>query len=637
MAEYKQTKTKAKDKYEPAEGTDEYRLKTDFLNDLTNHDSYVSDYDAYEAMVISKTWDSISRQTKSGITDGSTTTLYLERAGRVVGQLPTGVVKAAGIKDKGLGLIMDLIRQRYIYPNANAQHNFLIKLRLWQFYSSVYGHMPMFYDWNVAPSGYIGPDCWLWNPRNFVPQQGRTSVNDMDYAHAISYIGSKQIDQMIERGGWNNEELERLKAMARESSKDNDPERDTLVKRLRNSNPVSDQVCLVTRFESGPEGKWVTFAPDYGCLILRSIPNPHKSGRIPFIIKYSQPLFDSFYGLGDFQRAKPIQFAMDGLTNFYFEGIKINIFPPTVVLANGVIKRTIGMKAGNVWQETIPNSVRRLETSTAGLSTYQSAMSQMKGSLLNQAGTTDTATNAESANDPGFGRTPEALEHLASRENTRDNQDRFYLEQAVGELLDEMLNLIPRIGTESIPLDLFADEVGAMVAAGYKDIERFLETSESGQYAKLTVKPSDLKGLSYRFYIDAGSTVKEDRAEKRKAIVEFLGLIGKFQNELENLRESTGMGVDWAQLFKLYGHLLDTPELDNIFTRVSAPAPATPPAGAATPTPAPAPAPVEVGGLPFNNPELAARAANFLNLGGQNAPTRPTVRSTGGRPAPVAG
>jgi hypothetical protein len=68
--------------------------------------------------------------------------------------------------DIGKAAFMDILRQKWIYPNANAQHNFVEKLNMWQFYSSVYGYMPMFYDWNVASNGYVGPDCWLWNPRN---------------------------------------------------------------------------------------------------------------------------------------------------------------------------------------------------------------------------------------------------------------------------------------------------------------------------------------------------------------------------------------------------------------------------------------------------------------------------------------
>lgn len=564
---------------DPKEGTSEYYLKRDYTEDLEAHDKYIDDFDAYEAMVMSKTYDSVSKQTKSGITDGSTTTLYIERAARVVGQLPTGNMEATGKKDTGKAMFMDIIRQKYIYPNANAQFPFLVKIRLWQFYSSVYGNMPMFVDWNVAPNGYIGPDCWLWSPRNFIPQNGRVTVADMDYCHALVYVTPGYIEDLIadieegeidEKAGWNLDNLQELLKLSKNATHTPDTRRDTFIRRQRQSDS-SRELMFATRFEAGDEGKWITFAPDYGYLELRNTDNPHGNNRIPFVTKASQPLFDSFYGLGDFQRAKPIQFALDGLTNFYFEGIKMNIYPPTVVNANGVVKHTISQTPGAIWQETIPNSARRLETSTAGLSTFQSAASALRGSLLNQAGTTDTTVNQASANDPGFGKTPQALQALQQRESTRDNQDRFFLEQALEELINLMISLIPNMATEAIPVNLFADEVEQIKDAGYDDIIDMLEVSESGSHAKLKIKPSALKGVEYRFILDSGTTAKADKEAQKQALVDFLGMIGKFQNELDNIRQQTGMGIDWSQIFKTYGELTDVPNMNKLWVKIGNP------------------------------------------------------------------
>jgi hypothetical protein len=40
----------------------------------------------------------------------------------------------------------------------------------------------------------------------------------------------------------------------------------------------------------------------------------------------------------------------------------MNLIPPIIVNANGVLKHTIDYREGSVMQETIPNSIRRLET-----------------------------------------------------------------------------------------------------------------------------------------------------------------------------------------------------------------------------------------------------------------------------------
>jgi hypothetical protein len=563
-------------------------LQRDYKEDLQSHDDYISEFDAYEAMVMSKTYDSVSKKTKSGITDGSTTTIYLERAARVVGQLPEGVVRATGKRDKGKAVLMDIIRQKWVYPNANSQHPFLTKVRMWQFYSSVYGFMPMFYDWNVSPSGYIGPDCWLWNPRNWIPQAGKTSIADMDYCHSISYISPRFLESLLdepEEAGWDKEAIRQILEEVKESTREQDTERDTYISRSRTKQSVR-QIPLATRYEAGDDGKWVTFAPDHGFLTLRNIDNPHKNGKIPFIIKFATPLFDSIYGLGDFQRSKPIQFAKDGATNFYFEGLKTNLFPPWVMNPNGVIKHTVDQRAGVIIEETIPNSIRRLETSTAGLSTYQAVSTMLSGALLNLAGTTDTTMNAENSLNPGFGRTPQALRMTNARESTRDEQDRFYLEQALNELIECMMGLIPTVGTEHIPIDLFADDIKEIVDAGYTDvlelfeeedeqgvISRYargknteasvFEVNESGESARLTVNPAALQGLYYRFEMEWGSTAKATKQEQLQSLLDALDVLGKFQNVFQDALQGQ-FTLELDKLTKMIESLGDVPGFSEI-------------------------------------------------------------------------
>src|ERR1035437_5373426 len=71
---------------------DEYieKVKSQFRYDLLAHDNYIQNFDAYEAMLISRPYDSVSKKVQNGLSDGRTTTIYQERAARVCGQLPTG-------------------------------------------------------------------------------------------------------------------------------------------------------------------------------------------------------------------------------------------------------------------------------------------------------------------------------------------------------------------------------------------------------------------------------------------------------------------------------------------------------------------------------------------------------------------
>lgn len=547
-------------------------VRRDFRYDLLAHDNYIQNFDAYEAMLISKPYDSVSRKIQNGLSDGRTTTIYQERAARVMAQLPKGEMKAAGKKDGGASAVLDIILQKYVYPGANAQAPLLEKFRNWQFYSSVYGFMPMYYDWNVTQTGYVGPDCWLWHPRNFVPQLGRATVDDMDYCHAITYASEEYLEELLEApddADWDKDEIKKLLDIIEQKLRDVSSQRDSLVTRERQSQADRGRIMLATRYEAGEDGNWVVFAPEYNGLVIRVTPNPHKNGRIPFVVKYSTPLFDNFYGLGDFQRAKPLQFASDGLDAFYFAGIKRGLYPPTIINPAGVVKSSITQDPGAIWQETVANSIREYRTDPVGLTTYQAAKTLMNGAMLNQAGTTDTSQTVSNTSDPGFSKTPEGLQQQSQRESTRDNQDRFYLESKIETLLDRMMGLIGVIGTEDIPVNLFVEDFQDIEAAGWSDeLKDMLDISESGMSAKMTIKPSLFKDLDTRFQIDPNSTSQADKQTQLTSLESFVKSMSSLQNEMVEMKNQ-GMTIDWTLVAELEGELSDVPRMSKIFRQMT--------------------------------------------------------------------
>lgn len=553
----------------------EYQYKKDYQEDWDIHRKYVSDnFDSWEAMLLGQVYDSVSKSIDgSKITDSYAMTLAKERADRVVAKLPEGQTIPIGKADLGKAAFMDIIRQKWIYPNANAQHPFLEKLNMWQLYSSVYGYMPMYYDWNVSTTGYVGPDCWLWNPRNLIPQQGRTSIADMDYVTALTWVSKKYLEDMLETegGGWNADAIRAL--LEGDETTSQDTERDTETERVRIAQGTKKGICLATRYESGEDGEWITFAPDNGCIEVRRLKNPHKNGRIPFVIKYCQPTYDSFYGLGDFQRAKPLQYARDGLTNFYFKGIKMNLIPPIIVNANGVLKHTIDYREGSVMQETIPNSIRRLETSTAGLATYQGAQSNLTGSLLSQFGSQNASMPGAETLNPSQGKTPSAINMYSEKEATRDGSDRRHLQSAIEELTDGFFSLIVNIGTETIPLSLFTDDIQEIQRAGLEDVLELFGTVEPNATlngADLKIDPKVLKGVEYRFNMKGDSTTKTNKDAQRESLENFIGVIGKFQNLF---KEDPRIQVNWGAIMKAEQSLSDIEGLQDFVTVSDGPSP----------------------------------------------------------------
>lgn len=572
------------DDFDPSTGTksekDHYieLVKKQFRWDLNAHDNYIKDFDAYEAMLLSKPYDSISRKVQNGLSDGRTTTIYGERAGRVAGQLPKGQTLAAGEQDDGAAAILEILRTRWMQPNANAQKKFLKKIRLWQFNSSVYGFMPMYYDWDVTPD-YIGPNCWLWHPRNFIPQVGRASIDDMDYCHAITYVGEEYLEDLLDQpddAGYDKDEIRELIQMIHDSenSVDVSNQRHSLVTRTRQFQSEKGRIMLATRYEAGDEGNWVVFAPEYNGIVLRTIRNPHQNGKIPFVIKYATDLFDNVYGLGDFQRAKPLQFANDGLDNFYFAGIKRSLYPPTIVNPAGVVKSSITQDPGAIWQETVPNSIREYKTAPGGLSTYQAAKQVINGAQAFQAGSTQTNLTSSNAADPGYSRTDAGVEQQQGKEDTRDSQDRFELEMALEELEERMLNLIPTIGTETIPVDLFYDDIQELVDSGFQDSLAALSTAghlkvaKSGRSANLTIPKNYFKDMTIRFRIEYGSTESANASEQLKALDSFIHDMTSMQNEIVEMKNQ-GMTIDWKLIAEIKGRLSNVPQLGKIFRQMT--------------------------------------------------------------------
>ncbi|MCB1711998.1 MAG: hypothetical protein KDH96_05865 [Candidatus Riesia sp.] len=570
----------------------EYEYKSDYESDWDVHRQYIQTFDPLEAMLLGQVYDSVSNSVDgSKITDSYTTTLAKERADRVISKLPEGETEAVGKADVGKAAFMDILRQKWVYPNANAQRPFLEKLNMWQLYSSVYGYMPMFYDWSTSHTGYVGPDCWLWNPRNLIPQQGKISIEDCDYVTALTWVSEKSLKNIIDNSeegdGWDRDALKELLGKTKTTTSGNDTEKDTFVERDRNQQGAKKGICLATRYEAGVDGKWITFAPDNGFIKVRELDNPHKNGRIPFVIKYSQPLFDSFYGLGDFQRAKPVQFARDGLTNFYFANLKRNLAPGIIANANGVLKHTLDITKPNpVLMETIPNSIRPIPTNTAGFSTYQGAQTTMTASLLSLFGTQNASIPGAEALNPSQGRTPAAINMYTDKEATRDGAEIRHLETAIEQLTDGFFSLIVNIGTEEIPVSLFYEDIKTIVKNGYKDVMGIFTTNpltgqeevgsktfspdESMSAGNLRIDPTKLKGIDYRFNIKAGTTQKTNKEQQLQSLERFIGDIGKFQNLF---KDDPRYELHPDKIAAAFAQFTDIPNADEFITMKEGPSP----------------------------------------------------------------
>lgn len=513
-------------------------------------------WDEKEQALLARANDSFSGNvTRARITDAALSTLAFERQARVAAQLPTGKVYPASKADEGKAKLADIVLHRYIIPNANAQHPMLVKQRLWGVYASVYGSMPMFYDYRVDDD-YIGPDAWLVDPRSFLPQPGRNSIQECDWVMISTIMTIKDLEQIAKKDAkktsWDVAQVKELIRVAKDGkpSRKGDSNKTSQTEYLRYSpDLVKGQVEIITKYEAGDDGHWQTFAPDYKEVgVLRDIPNPHKSGKIPVVLRHCFPLMNSIYGLGDFERGIKIQKAKDSLLGLRLEFVKNKVYPALKVNVSNVTPSTIQYGAGRKWRVTdMNNSVEPVSYGNDSESGFQNTFSVLNGIQQDQFGTSQTSLGVEDAANPQFGKTPAAIKMQQAQENARDTWDRFMLEQAVAELYEGMINLLSVKMEKPINFNIFEQEI-LQIQEDYGD--DVLSILGGGKFGNVTI-PKKLVNTDkgYEYIIDPNSSMQKDDEAQLQALMQTYQMAAQDPN-LQAALQQKNMIWDKAEHFK---------------------------------------------------------------------------------------
>ena len=247
-------------------------------------------------------------------------------------QVQTGKVVGASKNDEGDAKLKNLVLEKYVIPNANAQFDFLTKMRMVDMYSNLYGNFFTLRDWDVRKDGYVGPDVWLLNIRDVFPQVGAVSLEDSDYIITRSWRPLSYFEGLRKDKEYKN--IAKIIAKLKDTAGSKDT-RDAENISKRQSDQFSDEASarkagyyeVLTQFE---RDRWVDFCVDAD-LKFRDIKNPHGDGTLPVDCKYSIPLLDDFMGMGDFERGASLQKTINSIWNLYLDGPKISIVPPTLV------------------------------------------------------------------------------------------------------------------------------------------------------------------------------------------------------------------------------------------------------------------------------------------------------------------
>jgi hypothetical protein len=486
-------------------------------------------WDSYENLFHNILDDKISvDNARSQVFDPKLSSLILEREARVMAQLPTGKVRAVSKNDEGASKLMNLTLDKYVVPNANAQFDFLTKCRMVDRYSNIYGNFFVMVDWDVRKNGYRGPDMWLLPIRDVFPQVGAISLDDSDYVIVRSWRKLSFFEDLQgkKREGFKNlsEIVAKLKDQA--GSKQARTSSDT-TKREENAYPQANPAKkdgfyeVLSMFE---RDRWVDYCVDAD-MVFRDSDNPHENDELPIVNKFSVPLLDDFMAMGDSERGAPMQNTLNSIWNLYMDAVKMSIFPPTLINKDNVSDpNSIKFSYAAKWMmRNAPGSAgttgaQVLNLTPQGTSTFNNVYQVITSGLLNMFGTTNTSTTQET--DPGFGKTPQALQMQAARENAKDNVDRFYMEQFLTKVNKKFVNLISKKRMGPIQFRMFEEEIDEL-AKSYEDVREMYDPSSG----KLTIKKDSMGSILYDYEIVSGSTYAVDQKQQQSNLMGILNLM----------------------------------------------------------------------------------------------------------------
>lgn len=507
-------------------------------------------WDNAEQLFHNQLQDKVSGSTKSQVFDPKLSTLTIERSYRVMAQLQTGKVKGISKNDIGDAMLKNLLLEKYVIPNANAQFDFLTKMRLVDMYSNVYGNFFSLVDWTVGRNGYIGPDVWLLNIRDVFPQVGAVSLEDSDYVIVRTWKPLSYFEGLKKQDGFKNIDQIITKLKDKAGSKQNRDYNDTS-KREDNQFPKTGSGSkggyyeVLTMYE---RDRWVDFCVDAD-MEFRDQNNPHDDDDFPVKCKYSIPLLDDFMGMSDFERGGTMQKTINSVWNLYLDAVKMSIFPPILVNKDNIASMSsLKTEAAAKWlvRNQINNAAQPMQLSPQGISTFNTVYQTATASILNLFGTTDTSV--ANTTHPGFGKTPEALKQQSQRENSRDNADRFYMEQYLSSVMKKFCNLLSKKQSSKITIRLFKEEIDDL-ARSYPEIkENYNE--DKGELSVAKGRGSEL----YDYEIVSGSTYAVDQEQQQANLAALLEMFQKAQtpngNMLVQTLEQEGYTFKFGELFK---------------------------------------------------------------------------------------
>ena len=439
--------------------------------------------------------------TKSIISTGELTTLAIDGACRVMAQLPSGrFYNYDG--NTGANMVMNLLFEHYVIPNAVSGGPLLQKYRMANMYSRVFPYVPMFIDWKITDK-YTGPDAILIHPRRFRPQPGKIAIEDMDYCFIDTEVSNKWLKDKKEAD--KDEKIFKNIDAILKSADDEGPGTPTEERSPDQVNKTKTGITIRHQFLAN--GDWRVYAPFEKENLFLVNEKDWFSG-IPIALKMQYPSLDKLGGITDFDRGHMTQKSIDSLIRMYLDGVGMSINPPLVMDPEDVVLSSIARQEKAKWfvKNSKVDSIKMQEVSPQGLITFQSTYQILKGNLLSLGATTDTAVDTHV--DPGFGKTPQALKMQGARQGARDTWDTSMTQQFIERAHTIMANMIAKKGINNYAFRLLGKSI-KQIKDEYPDEDYSIFGTEFEKTGAAIVNPKEIEG-EYRYVMDDGSTLMKN-------------------------------------------------------------------------------------------------------------------------------
>lgn len=476
--------------------------------------------------LLAGTYKDAREETKSVLSTGELSTLAIDASCRVMAQMPSGRFYN-GDGRVGANMLMNLLFEHYVIPNATTGGPLLLKNRLINLYSRVYPYTLTFIDW-VYRDNYVGPDVIIIHPRRFRPQPGKTSIEDMDYCFVDVEVSESWMKKRDAKYWKNIDEV--LKGSDEGSGA---PEED---RSTEERSKTRKGFTLRHRFESN--GDWTVTCN--GKLMVHE--KDYWAG-IPIAMKRQYPKMDQLAALNDFDRGQANQKSIDSLIRLSLDGLAMSIDPPLVMDPEQVVLSSIVRQPKAKWfvKAGAVNAIQAQNISPRGLETFQSFYTTLKSNLMSLGASGDPIVSRSM--DVGFGKTPEALKMQGEKQGSRDTWDISMMEMFIERQYTIIADLLAKKGVDQYVFRLLGTSIDK-IKEQYPEEEFGGLTEENG---KLMIDPEYIRG-KHRYIMDPGSTLlkKDDTGEKMMALIE---LYGKYPEIKEDLMQN-GEKVNFGEAFK---------------------------------------------------------------------------------------